>query len=74
MKDDEYIPAENEGFVKTKHLKEAIRHMEKDDKLHLNAEVEVYIENDKDEKLYGIVCISHFNILPNLVLTIREKE
>lgn len=60
----------NKEFVKVRDLKKAIRHIEKDDKLHLDAEVEIYHEGGKI--CYGIIEISHFHICPNLVLKIKK--
>jgi len=61
---------ESGGWVDTLTLKEACEHIQADD-LDMNARVEVYIEGD-DETCYEIVEISHFHIIANLVLTIRE--
>ena len=59
-------------FATIKDFKEAIKHMEKDHKLQLNEEVEVYCGNGK--VCYGVVSISHFHICPTLVLKIKKME
>lgn len=56
--------------AQTKDLLIAIEDMKDTDKLPLDARVEVYIEG-QDER-YGIVSISHFHFVPNLVLTIKK--
>jgi len=60
------------GFVTTKNLKKAIRHIEKDHKFQLNEEIEVYHKNGK--VCYGIVEISHFHICPTLVMIVKKIE
>lgn len=53
----------------TKNLKKGIRQMEKES-LSLGARVEIYLKDDP--RRFGIVGISHYHAIPNLVLKIEE--
>ena len=57
-------------WMETKELERAIKQMRKE-KLG-DARVELYFENG--EARYGIVKISHFHAIPNLVLTIKKID
>ena len=58
-------------YATTKDLQEATRHMRKE-KLSLDARVEIYLKGN--DKRYGIVGISHFHVIPNLILEIEKSE
>ncbi len=62
------------SFATTKTLKKSIDIMLNNCKMEDFAKVEVFIEGEKNEKKYGIVGISHFHAIPNLVLKIKEMK
>jgi hypothetical protein len=62
---------EKERWVTTDKLLTAVQHV-KEEFPEGNARVEVYIKGQKSEKRYGIINISHYHFIPNIVLLIEE--
>lgn len=59
-------------FYTVKDLKEAIKHMEKEDKLPLTGNILVSFKDNDNE--YGVVSIGHYSIVPDLTLEVEEME
>lgn len=59
-------------FATTKDLNHALKVILEECKVGDGARIEVFIEDDKSEKRYGVVGMSHYHAIPNLVLTIKE--